>query len=158
MQSALEIRRLQPEHEGALAEFFIALTSAHCERYFHPHPFDADTARYIACYTGADLYFGALLDNTLLAYGMLRGWDAGYAIPSLGIAVRPSHQGSALGRTMMHFLHAAAQARGATQIRLTVDSANVNARQLYHSLGYEFPETHGPTLIGRLTLPSRSGS
>ena len=69
---------------------------------------------------------------------MLRGWDEGYAVPSLGIAVRTSAQGRGLGRLMMAHLHAEAGRRGATVVRLRVHPDNVRARRLYESLGYAY--------------------
>ena len=152
MRPALEILRLTPAHEAALGTLFAALVAAGSEEFFHPHSFDAATARAIAGYAGADLYFGAVNDGVILAYGMLRGWDEGYEVPSLGIAVHPAHRGCSVGRTMMHFLHSAAVVRGATRIRLTVHPANHGAIQLYRSLGYAFTAEGADRLIGLLPL------
>jgi hypothetical protein len=69
---------------------------------------------------------------------MLRGWDEGYPVPSLGIAVRTSDHGRGLGRTMMEHLHVEARRRGATVVRLRVHPDNTKARRLYESLGYAY--------------------
>jgi ribosomal protein S18 acetylase RimI-like enzyme len=69
---------------------------------------------------------------------MLRGWDEGYTTPAVGIAVRPDARGKGFGRTMMAHLHLEAQNRGATRVRLRVNSDNVVARRLYESLGYVY--------------------
>ena len=68
---------------------------------------------------------------------MLRGWDEGYDVPSLGIAVRVDHYRHGHGRVMMTALHATAWSRGAGAVRLRVAPANQNARRLYDSLGYQ---------------------
>ena len=53
----------------------------------------------------------------------------------------------------MHFLHAAARTRGATQVRLKVYHENVPAGGLYESLGYRFQPTAAPgELLGTLSL------
>src|SRR5712691_6841309 len=71
-----------------------------------------------------DLYFLLLEEQRALGYGMLRGWDEGYAIPSLGVVIHPEAQGHGLGRLMMEFLRIAAIRRGAEKIRLRVALAN----------------------------------
>jgi len=89
---------------------------------------------------------------------MLRGWDEGYAVPSLGIAVRAEAQGSGLGRLVMGYLHTEARRRGAPRIRLKVYPDNVRAVELYRSLGYEYrPELESGQLVGYKELgpPSR---
>ena len=74
----------------------------------------------------------------VLSYGMLRGWDEGYEIPSLGILVRADVRGAGLGDLTMRLLHLAARRRGARRIRLTVYERNHRAISLYVSLGYKF--------------------
>jgi ribosomal protein S18 acetylase RimI-like enzyme len=149
---ALEIRFVSPEWEQPLAEFFTAIRMSG-EQYFHPHPFTDESAKTLAHYCGKDLYYLLLDGRTVLAYGILRGWDQGYEIPSLGIAVHPEARGGKLGELMMHFLHSAARRKGARQVRLKVYGGNVSARNLYIKLGYRFDsvEEEGQ-LVGRLEL------
>src|SRR6266567_2947687 len=121
----LEIRRVGPELEEALADLFAALREGGDDQDFHPHTLDAAAARRIAHHDGDDLYYAVTRGNErALAYGILRGWDEGFEIPSLGIAVHPDARGSGLGRMLMSFLHAAARQRGAEHVRLTVYPGN----------------------------------
>lgn len=99
--------------------------------YFHPHPLTPEEAARIEAYDGPDVYLW-----TEHAYGFLRGWEEGYEVPSLGIAVATDAQGQGHGRAMMLRLHEAARARGAERIRLRVHPGNQRARRLYDSLGY----------------------
>lgn len=149
---ALEFVRLGVVHEGALAEFFAELVRRGDDRWFHPHPFTADQASSLAAYAGQDLYCAAVDGGQVAAYGMLRGWDEGYAVPSLGIAVAAAHRGQGLGRPFMHYLHAVARLRGAARVRLKVYPHNVPARRLYESLGYCFQEAGDGQLLGILEL------
>jgi [ribosomal protein S18]-alanine N-acetyltransferase len=149
---SLEIRMVAPEWERPLADFF-AVIRLSGERYFHPHPFTEDVAVMLAQYRGKDLYYLLVSEKTVLAYGLLRGWEQGHDIPSLGIVVHPKQRGANLGEAMMHFLHAAARGRGACQVRLKVYAANVLARRLYAKVGYRFdsPEIDGQ-LVGIFNL------
>jgi ribosomal protein S18 acetylase RimI-like enzyme len=145
----LELLRVGPGLEVPLADFFRHLDESGEAARFHPHPFTAEAARERARYAGRDVYVAATVSGRVLGYGMLRGWDAGYAVPSLGIAVRPEAQGSGLGRLIMAYLHTEARRRGAPRIRLKVYPDNVRAVELYRSLGYEYqPGLEQGQLVG----------
>jgi len=123
-----------PADEAILAELFSDID----DTFFRPHPFTRDEAGRIANQAGRDTYALLVEDGRAVACGLLRGWDEGYTVPSLGIAVRTSAQGRGLGRLMMAHLHAEAGRRGATMVRLRVHPDNVKARRLYESLGYTY--------------------
>lgn len=91
-------------------------------------------------------------DGEVLGYGLLRGWDQGYDVPSLGIAIRPDRRGQGLGILLMHFLHAAARQRGALRVRLRVHPGNARARDLYEKLGYRFEGEERGELVGFFEL------
>lgn len=132
--AGLHFRVVQQEDLRLLVGIFHAID----ETYFRPHPFTADEAKRIADYLGLDVYALLIEDGRPVAYGMLRGFDEGYAVPSLGIAVANEAQGRGLGRLMMKELHSEARRRGATVVRLRVHPANTRARRLYESLGYVY--------------------
>ena len=150
--SALEFRRVGPELAAALGAFFAALRASGDERFFHPHPLTAEHALALAAHSGRDLYYAAVVGGRVAAYGMLRGWDAGYAVPSLGIAIHPDARGRGLARPFMHFLHAAARLRGAPRVRLKVYEENARAVDLYRALGYAFGDSEAGEIVGTLAL------
>jgi ribosomal protein S18 acetylase RimI-like enzyme len=135
-----------------LGAFFQRLHEAGDERHFHPHPLTREEAERRVRYTGRDLYYVLTAESRVLGYGMLRGWDAGYAVPSLGIAVDPGERGRGLARLMMLFLHAAARRRGADRVRLTVGADNEPALRLYRELGYAMRSMEDGRLEGVLQL------
>lgn len=143
---------LSSEHAPALARFFARLQQSKSEEFFHPHPLTAEEANVRSNYTGRDFYCVMLQDNGVVGYGMLRGWDEGYAIPSLGIAVDSSVRGRGCGRALMNFLHEMAKERGANKVRLKVDPRNGPAIELYRSLGYILEPQPDGQLIGLLQL------
>ncbi|NDC62958.1 MAG: GNAT family N-acetyltransferase [Planctomycetia bacterium] len=134
------------EHLPAVIVFFEALDANGDGDFFHPHPLTAEGAAGIVALSvrGRDEYWLALSGDTVVAYGMLRGWDEGYDVPSLGLAVAPSCRRQGFARQMMNHLHDRAKRRGARRIRLKVDRRNESARVLYESLGYRFAP-HSPT-------------
>jgi ribosomal protein S18 acetylase RimI-like enzyme len=150
---SLEFRRLSPRWKVALFDFLRELEDQNEDRHFHPHPFTEDVLEGFCHYQGEDLYYVAVESDSVLAYGMLRGWDEGFLIPSLGIAVHPKVRGTGLARAFMLFLHQAARQKGADQIRLKVYPENEKAVGLYKDLGYVFDEMEGNQIVGILTLP-----
>ena len=149
---ALEFVRVTAPLGGALGDFLADLRAAGDEPFFHPHPLTREHATVIAADAGPDLYYAATLGGRVVGYAMLRGWAEGYEVPSLGIAMHPTARGTGIGRAFMHFLHAAARARGATRVRLKVYRANARARALYSSIGYEFTPLGDDELLGILPL------
>jgi ribosomal protein S18 acetylase RimI-like enzyme len=150
----MEFRVVGPEDEGMLADLFTEID----ETFFRPHPFTRDEAARIAGQAGQDAYALLVEDGRAAAYGMLRGWNEGYAVPSLGIAVRTSAQGRGLGRLMMAHLHAEAERRGATVVRLRVHPDNIKARGLYESLGYAYSGEERGELVMLVDLATGNGS
>lgn len=123
---------MRPGDERALVALFAGLDSA----WFRPHDLGAVGARKVANHVGEDVYLIGFLETVPVAYGMLRGWDEGYRIPALGVAVRDGYRDQGLGRQMMHALHRAVRARGGDRVRLRVAEGNARAIHLYESLGY----------------------
>jgi [ribosomal protein S18]-alanine N-acetyltransferase len=148
----LECRVLSNGSKQALLAFLNDLSEAHETEYFHPHPFTEDAVERIVRTAGKDLYYVLCEGTSVVGYGMLRGWDEGYEIPSLGIAIHPAARNAGLGRVLMHFLHGAARRGGASKVRLRVKAQNTRAMKLYQDLGYVFgPEEQG-FLVGFLEL------
>lgn len=138
MAMDVEILHLRPCHVSLLSSLFARISADPATSKFHPHPFTAEVAEYICGATGLDRYVALSVNENLRAYGMLRGWDAGFSIPSLGIYVEPELRGTGAARHLMQHLHLIARLSGADQIRLKVYRDNVAAYRLYKSLGYRF--------------------
>lgn len=148
----LECRKLTIDWKQQLADFFRDLEKAEDSKYFRPHPFTDEALNKVAQYAGKDLYYIIVEKNSVLGYGLLRGWDEGYEIPSLGLAIRPSARNSGLGGMFIRFLHAAARRNGATQVRLRVRHDNIKAIELYKKIGYKFKTKESEYLVGFFDL------
>lgn len=135
--------RLTSSHVPALHRMLETFVSEPAAKYFTPHSFELAALRRLAAHHGDDLYFLAFLQHpaenrALCGYGILRGWEEGFNVPSLGIVIHRDYRAIGLGRKFMLFLHSAAREKGANNVRLTVDAGNENALALYRSLGYQF--------------------
>lgn len=150
---SFDISRAGQRHAALLKDFFLELVkSREDNKYFHPHSFTPEYAQKIADYNGRDLYYVVEFQNKIIGYGMLRGWDEGYEIPSLGITIHPEYRGYGLGRHLMYYLHNQAIENQVKQIRLKVHSDNYKALELYRSLGYKFGGIEANQLVGIVNL------
>ncbi len=157
MRDGIDLRAAVTSDAPIVAALFEQIVAGSEDRFFHPHPFTTEAASRLCGQPGKDLYFVAMDGAACVAWGMLRGWNEGYEVPSLGLYVAPSHRGRGLGRAMMEQMRAAAVARGAPAIRLKAHPENARALDLYHRQGYRFGDTleHGQR-VGRLELGGRT--
>lgn len=151
MSSAIAYHPVRKSWCLGLSELFEALVASGDNEYFHPHPLTKAEAVSCARYQGRDLYFVQTLNQVVVGYGMLRGWDEGYAIPSLGLAIHPDYRNQGLGKHFVWFLHDEARKKGATQVMLKVYVANPRAVHLYRKCGYRF-SLQGEHYLGYVTL------
>jgi [ribosomal protein S18]-alanine N-acetyltransferase len=152
MPRYLEILQASHVLEKQIARYFAALDGAGEGELFQPHPFSSEQASLIANYQGGDCFAFALHEEIIIGYGMLRGWDDGYEIPSLGISIHPEFRGMGVGLLMMHYLHSVAALRNCSRVRLRVNKANHRAIALYEKLGYSFEEYNSQYYIGFVTI------
>lgn len=150
----IECVDFRPGWEDGLARLFAALADAGELRFFDPHPHDPETLTRIAARTGADLYCLLVKGDEVLGYGLLRGWDEGFDIPSLGIAVHPAARSIGLGALLMHYLETMAAYRDAPGVRLRVMRSNTTAVALYAGRGYRFKGDPGDAglLVGHKAI------
>lgn len=126
------LRLVDTDDAPLLADIFRELDTT----FLRPHPFTDEAAAELAAHEGPDVYALLMDDGRPTAYGMLRGWEEGYGIPTLGIGVRTSLHGRGYGRAMMERLHGLARGRGCPVVRLRVHPDNTPAVRLYESMGY----------------------
>ena len=130
---AIEISRVVPADGPALGDLFANIDGT----YFQPHPMTYAEAARICALRGKDVFLIGKVGSVAVAYGMLRGWDEGFVMPSLGLGVRRSSEGMGYGRAMLQALHAAARAGGTDRVRLRVHPLNTRAAEMYRAAGYE---------------------
>lgn len=150
--ASLEIRIVNKTLEEPLAKFFGDLRESGDNKYFHPHPLTDDEAKNRTQYSGKDLYYVLMEGHKAIGYAMLRGWDEGYDVPSLGISIHPSVRGIGLGKLLVHFLHVVAKKRNCVKIRVKVYPENITALTMYKKLGYSFQSKEAKQLVGFVDL------
>lgn len=150
---SLRIGRICAADGPLVEELFCRIRNDPTARRFHPHPFTDAEALAKALYSGPDLYALLVYEQQPIGYGLLRGWEEGFTVPSLGIYISNSHRGSGAARLLMEYLHLAAKLMGCPAVRLKVYPDNPAAVALYRGLGYRFADgLEEGQIVGRLEL------
>ena len=136
MQTNIQIREIKADDIDLLAQFFDNNNQPAITKHFHPFPLTYDTACTIATTRHRDRYYVAI-DNKIIGFCMLRGWDEGYEIPSFGVLVDHHHQGQGLGRKLTEFAISEAEKLSCKSVRLSVYTSNTRALHLYRSLKFK---------------------
>ncbi len=129
------MKPIQATEAVALRKLFSELDN---DPNFTPHSFGWEEADRLRNYIGKDLYrVVETSDANLVAYGMLRGWDEGFTVPSLGIGVCAQYRGRGIGSFLLGELHDLARDARASKVRLRVHPQNAAAIALYARFGYK---------------------
>ncbi len=92
---SLTIRQLESSDVAALAEFMRSQSPEYL-LFFYAFGADESSLAEILAEDKLDVYSGVFWQNKLIGVFMLRGWDAGYEIPSFGVLIAEQHRGKAV--------------------------------------------------------------
>lgn len=152
----IQLEDLAPRHEAALGDFFRALDANGDGSLFYPHPLTEAEASRLCRHAGLDQYFVARAGSRIIGYGMLRGWDEGYDIPSLGLAVHSEYRSQGVADALLRGLVRQAKNRGARRLRLTVEASRKRFIVFFERHGFVFSALKPGRLVGMLELGGAS--
>lgn len=138
-QDSVIIRPLCRGDAGLLEAFFQSL-GAQSRAWFHPHPFDAETAERLVSEVGNHSEARYLMvrrvngHEDIVGYGFL--FHLAADMPELGIAIADHVQGNGLGQRMMQHLIEVGRQMGKRGLKLTVYDDNRGARHVYEKCGF----------------------
>ena len=146
----MEIINLKPEHIEIFIEFIE--NNKTDLNFFLPHKMDCDTIHNILTNNKSDQYKIIIHNDKIIGYGLLRGWDEGYDIPSLGIMVDKNYRGIGVSKLLMLYLEVTAKILGSKKMRIVVHKNNNIAYNLYNKLKYDFSPYGDDHLISFKTI------
>lgn len=121
------IRELRVEDAAAVSQLLRAQPPEYV-RFFYAFSFDEEEiARVLAART-KDIYSGMFWRGELAAFFMLRGWDAGYEVPSFGVVVDVRHRGLAFMRIALDVAKLVSRLAGAPRLLAKIHPDNVSPR------------------------------
>ena len=93
----LAIRSLRVEDSAALS-LLLRSQPPNYARFFYAFSFEEDAISKLLSERQRDFYAGVFWQGELAGFFMLRGWDAGYEVPSFGVLIDEKHRGGAFMR------------------------------------------------------------
>lgn len=138
------LRPMMPD-DAALVAGLLESQPAEYLRFFYAFGADETAIAEILKSREKDVYSGLFWQDALICVFMLRGWDAGFEIPSFGLVVAADHRGREVLAVALEAAKLIARLAGADRMMCKVHPENVGATRGALRLGWiaesEEPET-----------------
>lgn len=131
----IEIKKLDTSHSKELSTLLFQ-SDKNYSKYFIPFSFDLESINAILKEIKKDMFFGFFINNNLVGFHMLRGWDAGYEIPSYGVFISYKYSGLGLGKISLQHAISICHLNKTNKIMLKVHPENLIAKKLYELSGF----------------------
>lgn len=113
-------------------------------RFFRAFGFEEESIRAVLQARDKDIYSGIYWQGNLVGVSMLRGWDAGYEVPSYGIIIDDKYRGSTLLKICLDMAKLTCRLLGVRRLMAKIHPDNVSpvgaSRLGFIQTGHE-PET-----------------
>ncbi len=95
LNKSFSIRPLEPDDAAAISGFMRSQPPEDM-RFFYAFGVDEAAIAEMLSAAEKDVYSGVFWQTKLIGIFMLRGWDAGYELPSLGVFVDEKYRGNSI--------------------------------------------------------------
>jgi len=126
-QTEFKICPLRVEDAGAVSALLRTQPPDYA-RFFYAFGSDEEEIARILAGRKRDVYSGIFWQGDLAAVFMLRGWDAGYEVPSFGVLVDVKHRGRAFMRISLDVAKLICRLSGAPRLMAKIHPDNVSPR------------------------------
>lgn len=127
--------------DAAAISVFMRAQSLDYMRFFTAFDSDESVIAEMLKRCKIDVYSGVFWQDNLIGMFMLRGWDAGYEVPSFGVLIDQKYRGGAFMRLTLETAKLICRLSGAKQLMAKIHPDNVSpkgARRLgLHQTGIE---------------------
>lgn len=123
----LIIRPLCIEDAGIVSAMLMAQPPEYA-RFFYAFDFSEEPIADLLAKRKKDVYSGMFWGGELAGIFMLRGWDAGYDVPSFGVLVAEKYRGAAFMRISLDVAKLICRLAGARRLMATIHPDNVSPR------------------------------
>lgn len=121
------IRELRVEDAPAVSRLLRAQPPEYV-RFFYAFGFEEEEVARVLAARAKDVYSGMFWRGELAAFFMLRGWDAGYEVPSFGVVVDVRQRGLAFMRIALDVAKLVSRLAGAPRLMAKIHPDNVSPR------------------------------
>ena len=97
-------------------------------RFFYAFSFEEEVIGRMLAERKRDLYSGVFWHGTLIGVFFLRGWDAGYEVPSFGVMIAEGHRGGPFMRLSLDMAKIICRLSGAPRLMAKIHPDNVSPK------------------------------
>jgi RimJ/RimL family protein N-acetyltransferase len=126
-KKSLLIRPLQPADAASVSDFMRSQPPEYARFFYAFGSDEAKIAEILAAYQ-ADVYSGVFWQENLVGIFMLRGWDAGFEVPSFGVLIDEKYRGGAFMRLTLDTAKLICRLSGAKRLMAKIHPDNVSPR------------------------------
>lgn len=123
----LTVRALAEADAATLAHFWQTQPPEYV-RFFYAFDFSVDVLAAMLRERQRDVYTGLFWHGELIGFFMLRGWDAGYQIPSFGVLIGNQYRGGTLLKLTLDLAKFIVRQSGASRMMAKIHPDNVSPR------------------------------
>ncbi|MBA3240173.1 MAG: GNAT family N-acetyltransferase [Acidobacteria bacterium] len=127
-QTDFTVRPLRVEDAQALSTLLLAQPPEYT-RFFHAFSFAADQIAKMLAERGQDIYMGLLWQDELAGFFMLRGWNEGYDVPTLGTFVAEKYRGYGFMQLTVELTKVICKLRGTSRVMYKSHPDNAPAKK-----------------------------
>jgi RimJ/RimL family protein N-acetyltransferase len=106
-------------------------------KYFTPFSFEEDSIKKIINNAVNDKYFGIFINDELIGFYMLRGFDEGFEVPSYGVWISDKFSGLGLSKLTLQHAITFCKINNIKKIMLKVHPENIIAKSIYEAFGFK---------------------
>jgi RimJ/RimL family protein N-acetyltransferase len=127
LNKSLSIRPLEPPDSAEISAF-MSRQPAEYLRFFYAFGAEESAIAEMLRNTEKDVYSGVFWKTDLIGIFMLRGWDAGFEIPSFGVLIDEKYRGGAFMRLTLDTAKLICRLSGAKRLMAKIHPDNVSPR------------------------------
>jgi ribosomal-protein-alanine N-acetyltransferase len=109
-------------------------------KYFIPFNFDLESIKKVLSGVKNDMFYGIYTNQKLIGFYMLRGWDAGYDIPSYGVWISQKYSSKGISKLTLYHAISICKINNVQKLMLKVHPDNLVAKNIYEGFGFIFSE------------------
>jgi RimJ/RimL family protein N-acetyltransferase len=157
MKEELIVRPLKTE-DAASVVLMLQSQPPQYARFFTPFSFDEETLADILSRQAQDVYMGLYWLDQLIGFFMLRGWDAGYEVPSFGILIDEKFRGYGLEMLSLETAKIICRLRGVPRLMIKMHPDNISAKGVARKIGFTLTgnEAESGNLIYHFEIKGRT--
>jgi RimJ/RimL family protein N-acetyltransferase len=136
VKDSLEIKELTTEHATIFSERLSEESKEYLQHFIPFAEYSEEFIKKILSEKKLDKYFGLFLNDDIVGFYMLRGFDAGYKIPSYGVWISSKYANKGLSTLTLYHAFSFCKLNKIKTLMLKVHPDNTIAKKLYEKFGF----------------------